>query len=74
MVTSTAGPPPNHECFRPGCPTCYPVAPEHVPIRVEAEPEKKVRSGTKLEQTRDAILVATGLRLLEEDDDDATAR
>jgi hypothetical protein len=72
VVTSPAGRPPTHECFRPGCPTCYPVAEEHAPVRVEAEPEKKVRSGTKLEQTRDAILVATGLRLLGGDDDDTT--
>jgi hypothetical protein len=71
MVTTPEGRPTLDECFRPGCQTCYPVAVEHEPVVVEAEPEKRVRSGTKLQQTKDAIMAATGLHVeLDEVHDD----
>lgn len=65
MVTSHETPA-TERCFRPMCPTCYPVnvvAEEPTPEPAEEDEGRKVRSGTRAQQAEDAIFAATGVRV-----------
>ena len=63
-------------CWRPMCPTCYPVnLKEEAPAPpTEPEEEHSVRSGTKAQQAAAAIFAATGVRVNLEGADDDTPR
>lgn len=56
-------------CGRPNCPTCYPVAvpvEEVEPVPTEEAPPK--RTGTKAQQAKAAIALATGINAVSLDE------